>query len=143
MEIMTPENCTCFNLRKATRVVTQLYDEALKPTGLRSTQFSLLCMVQSKGPVGVADLANALVTDRTTLTRNLNPLMDRKLLKVIDGSDARRRPIVITSEGIETLNQAMPLWRKVQSKLVLKFGNDRWANMIEDLNATVNQIQAK
>ena len=87
MNVETPANCTCFNLRKAARAVTQMYDAALKPSGLRATQFALLSVVESNGPAGITELARALVTDRTTLTRNLKPLLDQELLQVVDGAD--------------------------------------------------------
>ena len=58
MDIETPSNCTCFNLRKATRAVTQAYDDALKPSGLRATQFTLLSVVAGRGPSGMTDLAD-------------------------------------------------------------------------------------
>ncbi len=82
MYVNAPANCTCFNLRKAARAVTQTYDKALKPSGLRATQFSLLRMVAKLGPVGIKDLAKALVIERTTLGRNLKVLSDRGLLEI-------------------------------------------------------------
>ncbi|WP_247077085.1 MarR family winged helix-turn-helix transcriptional regulator [Pseudohalocynthiibacter sp. F2068] len=141
MKLEKHSNCTCFNLRKATRVITQLYDEALKPSGIRSTQFTLLSTVQSKGPIGIAELAKLLATDRTTLTRNLKPLLDRDLLKTVSGSDARRRPVALTPKGAETLRQVVPLWEAVQAEVTHKFGQPRWENMIRDLNQIVSQIQ--
>ena len=67
------ETCACLNVRKAARAVTQLYDEVLQPTGLRSTQFNLLVAVALAGEAPVTRLAEALVMDRTTLARNLKP----------------------------------------------------------------------
>ncbi|MEE8273100.1 MAG: MarR family transcriptional regulator, partial [Alphaproteobacteria bacterium] len=66
--------CTCFNLRKAARAVTQLYDAALGPSGLRATQFSLIAALGVRGAPTISQLAKAMVMDRTTLTRNLKPL---------------------------------------------------------------------
>ncbi len=140
MEITLPANCTCFNLRKAARVMTQAYDDALKPSGLRSTQFTLLSVVADKGPIGVADLAKILASDRTTITRNLKPLIARKLLAAADGDDARRRPVEITKAGNQALQTALPLWQDIQTKTVADIGPDRWSNMISDLTATVDQL---
>ena len=89
MDVNAPANCTCFNLRKAARAVTQAYDKEMKPSGLRATQFSLLRMVAKLGPVGIKDLAKALVMDRTTLGRNLKVLSDRDLLEIGEGDDRR------------------------------------------------------
>lgn len=134
-------NCTCLNLRKAARAVTKMYDEVLKPSGLRSTQLSLLAIIENSGPSGVNELAEALVTDRTTLTRNLKPLLKLELLKVVEGDDRRRRPIAITSTGQDVLVKALPMWRKVQEQMIGNLGSRRWESLIGDLGATVNQAQ--
>jgi DNA-binding MarR family transcriptional regulator len=139
MNLETPANCTCFNLRKAARAVTQLYDEALKPSGLRATQFSLLSVVENKGPTGITDLAHMLVMDRTTLTRNLKPFMGQKLLEVIDGADRRQRPVILTSRGQATLARALPLWREVQARLAEGLGRVRLTGLLGDLNEAVRQ----
>ncbi len=143
MNVEMPGNCTCFNLRKATRAVTQMYDEALKPCGLRATQFSLLSAVASSGPIGVSELAKKLVTDRTTLTRNLKPLLNRKLLQVVDGADARQRPVELTPQGRDTLAQAQPLWHAVQTRMAEGLGHERWASLLGDLNEAVRLAHAK
>ena len=142
MNVEAPANCTCFNLRKAVRAVTQMYDEALKPSGLRTTQFSLLSVVGRKGPIGISELAQALGMDRTTLTRNLKPLTDKGLVDVSSGTDRRQRPVALTSAGEDALAQALPLWRGVQSRMVGGLGHDRWRGLLGDLNAAARQAQA-
>ena len=90
-------DCACLNLRGAARAVTQMYDEVLRPSGLKATQFSVLAAVATIGPAAMTVIAKALVMDRTTLTRNLKPLMDRGLVKAGKGADDRRqRRIVVT-----------------------------------------------
>ena len=74
--------CACLQLRKATRVVTQLYDGALRPIGLRSTQLPILVTLAAHGPLSMTDLAESLVLDRTTLIRTLRPLQRRGLIEV-------------------------------------------------------------
>ncbi len=138
-----PANCTCFNLRKATRAVTQAYDQALKPSGLRATQFSLLGAVEKHGPVGMTALARALVTDRTTLTRNLKPLIALGLLRVVDGADRRERPIALTAAGRKRLAKAMPMWREAQIYMTDSLGHDRWAGLLGDLDETVRLAHAR
>ena len=142
MDITTPVNCTCHSLRKAARAVTQMYDEALRPAGLRPTQLSLLYAVDHEGPVGISDLAKTLVLDRTTLTRSLKPLLDQKLLEVVDGPDRRQRPIAITSKGRDALARALPLWQEVQARLALGLGRSRWRGLLGDLGETVKLAQA-
>jgi hypothetical protein len=75
--------CACFNFRKASRAVTQHFDEQLQPTGLRSTQLVILLAVAVYESSGMAELARALVMDRSTLTRNLRPLINQGLLTLI------------------------------------------------------------
>ena len=130
MDVDSTANCTCFNLRKAARAVTQLYDEALKPSGLRATQFSLLTAVATTGPVVMTALAKTLVMDRTTLTRNLRPLLDQGLLEVVAVDDRRQRPIALTVLGREKLDVALPLWREVQSRLAEDLGRDNWGGLL-------------
>ncbi len=137
MDVKAPANCTCFNLRKAARAVTQAYDKAMKPSGLRATQFALLTMVAKLGPVGIKDLAKALVMDRTTLGRNLNVLSDRGLLEIGEGEDRRYRPITITARGQEALDLALPLWEQAQTRIANGFGHDRLAGFLGDLGEAV------
>jgi len=137
MDFHSPENCTCFNLRKAARVVTQMYDDALKPAGLRATQLPLLVWLADGRTVTMTTLAQDLVMDRTTLTRNLKPLMNQGLLVTVDGEDKRQRPIAITPAGLAKLHEAIPLWNAVQEKLTRELGDSRWQNLIGDLMATV------
>lgn len=135
--------CTCANLRKATRVVTQLYDAALQPTGLKATQFSLLATLAMRGDMRLTQLADALVMDRTTLTRNIKPLMEKGLIGVAHEKDQRVRMIILTGDGERIFNDALPLWKQVQSQFVDDLGLDRWSSLLDDLVATVATVQGK
>ena len=137
MDVKARVNCTCFNLRKAARAVTQAYDKAMKPSGLRATQFALLSVVAKLGPVGIKDLAKALVMDRTTLGRNLVVLSGRGLLRIGEGDDRRYRPITITARGQEALDLALPLWEQAQTRMSDRLGHDRWAGFLGDLSEAV------
>ena len=139
MDINAPANCTCFNLRKAARAVTQAYDKAMRPSGLRATQFSLLSAVSKLGPVGIKDLAKALVMDRTTLGRNLKVLSDRRLLDIGEGDDRRYRPITLTPQGRESLDLALPLWRQAQTRMANGLGHDRLAEFLGNLGEAIRQ----
>jgi DNA-binding MarR family transcriptional regulator len=112
------EACVCANLRKTTRVVTQLYDSALSPVGLRATQFTVLATLAMAGGAPLTQLAEALVMDRTTLTRNLKPLINRGLVRVENDKDQRVRRIQLTDDGMKLFQQARPRWAKVQARLV-------------------------
>ena len=136
-------SCACFNLRKVTRAVTQLYDEMLRPAGLRVTQFSLLVAVRMAGPVGVMRLAEITVMDRTTLTRNLELLQKQGLIEVTAGADRRSRIVTITAEGNAAIAEALPFWKKAQSHVVNSLGQERWADMLMDLEELVALTNAK
>ncbi len=143
MDVTEPTNCTCFGLRKAARAVTQIYDRALKPSGLRATQFSLLFAAERSGPRAIGELAELLVMDRTTLTRNLKPLLDRGLLESVAGADRRRRPVAITAKGRAALARALPYWREAQARLAGSLGRSRWWRLLGDLRDTAALVQAE
>ncbi len=131
-------NCACLNLRGAARAVTQMYDQVLKPSGLKATQFSVLAAVATEGPASMTVIAKALVMDRTTLTRNLKPLMDRGLVKVGKGAgDRRQRCIIVTGEGKAVLTKALPLWKKAHEQIVTGIGFARWQGMVRLLDETI------
>lgn len=110
--------CTCARLRRLTRRMTALYDRELAPSGLRLTQYSLLATLRrqaTQGGVPVSDLAYAMDMDRTTLTRNLRPLLDQGLVELVtDPTDARVRRAVITAKGDVVFLNAQPHWRAAQ-----------------------------
>ncbi len=136
-------DCACFNLRKATRAITQLYDEALRPMGLRVTQFSLLIATMMLGSITVTRLAEIGVMDRTTLTRNLRPLEKKGLIKVVPGDDHRTRVVTLTTRGKDVLSKAIPLWEKAQSRVVKGLGQKRWNSLRADLGEVVLLVSKK
>ncbi len=130
-------DCACFNLRKTARAITQLYDEALRPSGLRCTQFSLLIATTRLEPVTVTHLAEIVVMDRTTLARNLGPLEKEGLIKVTPGDDQRTRIVTLTLRGKEVLSEAFPLWEKAQARVVRGLGQERWNSLQANLKEAV------
>ncbi len=131
-------SCACANLRKAARLVTQLYDESIRPSGLRGTQFGLLMAVKGLGPVTVTKLAKSTMMDRTTLGRNLKPLEKRGLIRIETGEDHRMREITLTDKGLEALMKALPLWKKAQSHMVEGLGEERLNSLLNDLAAVAS-----
>jgi DNA-binding MarR family transcriptional regulator len=132
--------CACFNFRKASRAVTQFYDEILQPSGLRSTQFVILVGVSLHEPVQMAPLSRALATDRTTLTRNLGPLSQRGFLRTKNGGDGRTRVVSLTPLGRRTLAEAIAYWENAQARFVRQFGPRRWRSLLLNLAAAVDAI---
>jgi hypothetical protein len=96
---LSPAECTCFRIRSAARRVTAIYSQHLAPTGLKISQFSLLGFIAAEGPVSIGRLAELLATDRTTLTRNLKPLLDERLAERAASGDRRRHELVATAAG--------------------------------------------
>lgn len=135
--------CTCFNMRKAARVVTQLFDDSMRLTGLRGTQFALLVHTCVMGPIALSKLAEAMVTDRTTLARNLELLEKNVLVTVEDGDDRRTRIIAITDDGRKKLAEAFPCWKKTQDEIKEMMGRDEWSAMISLVSRLVNQVQER
>jgi DNA-binding MarR family transcriptional regulator len=120
-------------LRRATRAITQVYDAALRPSGLRNTQFTLLVLVQGLGPIGVGELAEHSGTDRTTLTRNLALLERDGLVSSESGDDARVRLFSLTPAGVESADTAFPLWERAQKRIVTLLGADDVGALLRDV----------
>jgi DNA-binding MarR family transcriptional regulator len=129
--------CACFNIRKAARVVTQMYDDILRPSGLRTTQLTLLMLLRGHGPMSINALADAAVTDRTTLTRNLAVLQAQKLVRIRRGDDARVRVAELTETGDESIDVAFPLWQRAQTLVTGRLGRDGLARLLSELSAAV------
>jgi DNA-binding MarR family transcriptional regulator len=129
--------CTCFNLRKAARAVTQLYDEFLRPSGIRTTQFSLLMLIRGLGPIRLTELAEKAVMDRTTLKRNIELLQREGLVRVTPGADARVREVSLTGAAVKRLGEALPLWRRAQARITKELGEARSERLLGDLSAAI------
>jgi DNA-binding MarR family transcriptional regulator len=125
--------CTCGSLRKASRRVSQFYDTALAPAGIKSTQFSILSEVERGtvgGPVTMCELASAMVMDRSTLGHNLRPL-ERDDLVVLRQArqDRRKRYVELTRKGKSLLPRARRLWRRAENRFEGIFGKDSAAEL--------------
>ncbi|MEQ9367106.1 MAG: MarR family winged helix-turn-helix transcriptional regulator [Leptospirales bacterium] len=125
--------CVCFNMRKATRMVTKHYDTILEPTGLRSTQFHILATVARHKDMPITRLAELLVMDRTTLTRNLKPLEKEEWIGYTTDQDRRRRTVHITSLGHGVLQKALPLWERAQERLLERIGEENSRGLLANL----------
>jgi DNA-binding MarR family transcriptional regulator len=125
--------CTCGSLRKASRRISQFYDAALAPVGIKSTQYSILAEVERgsvHGPVTMCELADAMVMDRSTLGHNLRPLQRDDLLSLrLTLSDRRKRHVLLTSKGKSTLRRARRLWRAAEGRFEEIFGKRHAAEL--------------
>lgn len=137
------QHCTCFNLRKAARAVTQLYDEHLRPTRLRVTQFSLLVIIHHSGKVSISALADRAIMDRTTLKRNLQVLVKEGLVRVRPGSDARVREVRLTRAARERLALALPRWAEAQARMTAELGRGRGERLLKDLATAISAARGE
>ena len=129
--------CACANLRKAARAVTQLFDAVLAPSGLKATQFTLLVTSRLSGEATINGLAERMAMDRTTLSRNLKPLVRDGLLEVSPGGDGRTRLVRISLEGEQALDKAYPMWKMAQEEVVGSLGEERYEALLGDVVRTV------
>jgi DNA-binding MarR family transcriptional regulator len=127
--------CACGRLRRATRALTQLYDDLLLPSSLRVTQFSLLRMLSRKGTTRISELAELLLLDRTALSRTLDPLVKRGLVSIVTGRDARTREVSLTGAGERAIRVASPHWKRAQQRVVSALGSERLEALLEALDA--------
>ena len=116
------ETCVCSALRAASRHVSRMYDDALAPLDLTITGYFLLARIDALGTPSMNELAESALTDRSTLSRNLKPLLDAQLIAVAPGDDRRRREFSLTPKGRARLAAAYPLWRETQQRFKRKYG---------------------
>jgi MarR family transcriptional regulator, organic hydroperoxide resistance regulator len=120
--------CVCNTLRMVTRVVTQLYDDILRPSGLRVTQFSILASIARLGEANLKQLEDALAIDQTTLTRSLNLLARNGVIERASHPDGRIKAMRLTAKGRRALQVARPLWAQAQDKVIRELGTTAWAD---------------
>jgi DNA-binding MarR family transcriptional regulator len=131
--------CACANLRRADRVVTQFYDAALRPSGMRVTQFTLLQALHHAPGISQKQLAELLEIDSTTLTRTLAPQVRKGWLHSEAGTDRRELRLRLTPAGQREYKRVLPYWRKAQKSLQQALGKENWTQLI---NATVRTAGA-
>jgi len=132
------QDCNCFALRSAARHVTQLYDQFLAPSGLRATQFSILAKLRRLGPMTINEMAKNMVTDRTTLGRNIQPLQRDGWIRIEPAdSDRRAKKLHLTKTGEQRLQAALKAWSQAQAKFEATFGRKRAAELRTMLRGVV------
>jgi DNA-binding MarR family transcriptional regulator len=118
--------CVCATLRRTTRAVTQLYDQALRPLGLRATQFTILQVMERTGEITQGRIGELLVADTTTLTRNLQIMRRNGWIAERRGDDRRERWLRLAKPGRALLARATPTWERKQSHLAGTLGEGSW-----------------
>jgi DNA-binding MarR family transcriptional regulator len=142
-----PLPCLSASFRRASRVLTQHYEAAMRPLGLRGTQFTLLQALSLAGEVSQRTLGEILAIDSTTLTRTLAIMECRGWIARRPGDDRRERLLSLGKAGRAEYKRALPHWEKVQQELRERFGNKRWNelfNLTNDVTANLtNEVTAK
>jgi DNA-binding MarR family transcriptional regulator len=124
-------NCSALNLRRAARAASHVLDRYISPIGIRAAQFSVLSAIDKLGPTQMTHLADYMVTDRTTLTRNLSLLERDGLVSIAPGAgDKRVREIDLTDAGRDLLREARPLWAKGEASIQAQLGRERWETLL-------------
>ena len=112
------DHCLCLAAQRAARTLARRFDEALRPAGLTSGQFSLLMSLNRPHAPSIGAVADLLAMDRTTLTANLKPLERRGLVTTtIDPDDRRARLVALTKPGRTVLESALPIWRRTHKEI--------------------------
>ena len=116
--------CLNFQLRRTSRLLARYYDDALRPFGLRITQFNILAVLAQTGPITITALADFVGLERSALARNLKPIARKQFVTIVPGKDKRTRTVKLASAGGRKLKETLPRWDQAQTKLVEKVGRD-------------------
>ena len=139
---LSPLDCACFNTRKVARLLGQVYDRALEPSGLKNTQFAALAVADEYEGISITELSREMEIERTTLTRNLQLLERDRLVRIGPGADGRSKTVVVTAKGRRKLAVAMPLWTAAQEQVLREFGTKRWKSLRGELDAMRTSLRA-
>lgn len=130
--------CNCMNIRRASRAVSQFYDDTLAPSGLSITQLGMILEINSMEKPSISELANTFRIDRTTMNRNLKPLLEAGLVVLETGSDARKKEVCLTELGRQKMTHGTQLWQQAQEALTGYLGE---SNLIA-LRETLAKLEA-
>jgi len=130
----------CASFRRVSRALTQLYDEALRPGGLRTTQFTVLQVLSRAGDVSQGELGAMLAMDSTTLTRTLEIMVRHRWIEKRYGKDRRERLLRLGKPGHEQLKRALPAWQNAQAQLRRRLGDARWRELLNSTAELTNVV---
>ena len=135
------KECALFDLQRASRVVSSLYNARLRGSGITIAQFSLMRSIEALQPVGMARLAQAMAMDRTSVTRVIEPLVARGLVTASVGDDRRVRNLELTAKGSAAVRRAKKRWEIAQRQLLGALGDREWLSLRKTLRATVRSVR--
>ena len=129
MPLDGPDRCHCFATRRGARRLTRLYDQHLAPSGLTISQFTLLAMLMHERGLRLAELAERMVMDRTTVVRALRPLQTQGLVEARRPKTGRALELFLSRRGVRRVEAALPLWEMAQTTFEGDFGRARAARL--------------
>ena len=132
---MPSSSCYCIVLRKASRRISALYDEALEPYGINIAQFSAIRNINRNAPISLTDLGHKMELDRSTIGRNMKVLERMGLVASETGKDQREAVLSLTPEGKTLLERTNPIWDAVQNRIEDRLGPDHARQLGELLEA--------
>lgn len=135
------QNCAMAKTRMAARTVTRVYNQALRPTELRATQFTILVAVAAGEWDSITELADRLALERSTLSRNLKLLEEEGFIEVDSEGQGRARSMHLTERGRAELQEALPRWREAQNTLEERVGPENWEVIRHGLDELVNAYE--
>jgi DNA-binding MarR family transcriptional regulator len=132
--------CLCATLRRSSRAMTRFYEDALRPLGLRSSQFTILQVLWRVGEMSQGSLGEILAMDSTTLTRTLAIMRRRGWIAERRGNDRRERLLRLAKPGEGLLDRTLPLWEKAQDRVRRQLGDESWNNVFQLANQLTNVV---
>lgn len=128
--------CVCMRVRKLAREISHIYDECLRPAGIRSSQFGLLRCIATLPEPFISDIGRVLSMDQTTVTRNVDKLVKMGLVRTrADRSDPRRKAVALTASGKAKLAEARALWEEAQARMQASLGAQDMENLLRLLQS--------
>ena len=121
--------CYGASVRRASRILTRIYDETLAPSGLNLTQFSIAHQLVLRGSATISELATWMDTDKTAMGRNLLPMERQRYISLRKGEDRRSRQVALTPSGLSHYQKAFPLWKQAQKSVEKMLGKSQAAVM--------------
>lgn len=137
------KECALFDLQRASRVISSLYNARLRASGITIAQFTLLRNIEALAPVSMARLAQAMAMERTSITRLIEPLIGRGLVETAAGEDRRVRNISLTPRARAQLRRARARWELAQADLMHALGPAQWRAMRDALRTTVKRVRQR
>lgn len=132
IDIMEPMGCVGARMRRTSRALTAAYNEAFRQAGIRSTQWPILAALRVAGSMPLGELASAIGSDPSTISRNVRPLVRDGLIDFSEDEDGRKRYARLTPKGLATYERAYQMWKRVQDEALRLLGDD-WPAMRDKL----------